>query len=71
MKEGEIMLNFWSLILLLLSAFYIIGAIFEFPIMFEGNPKSRFLMQKFGKKTLKIIMIVLGIALGVVAIIIR
>jgi len=65
------MLNFWSLILLLLSAFYIMGAIFEFPVMFEGNPKSRFLMQKFGKKTLKIIMIVLGIALGVTAIVIR
>ena len=65
------MLNFRSLILLLLSALYIFGAIFEFPIMFEGNPKSRFLMQKFGKKTLKKIMIVLGIALGVIAIVVR
>ncbi len=50
----------WSILLFLLAALYIVGAIFEFPIMFEGNPKTRLLMSKMGKKNLKIMILVFG-----------
>lgn len=63
-------MSVWSVILLLLSAFYLFGAIFEFPIMFEGNPKSRWLMQKIGKRNLRVVIIALGIIFAVLAMII-
>ncbi|MDW7650948.1 MAG: hypothetical protein SCK29_07575 [Bacillota bacterium] len=47
----------WSIILFLLALFYIFGALFEFPIMFEGNPKTRFIMKKIGKRNLKIVIL--------------
>ncbi|MBS4022694.1 MAG: hypothetical protein KGZ79_09795 [Dethiobacter sp.] len=50
----------WSIILFLLAALYIFGAIFEFPIIFEGNPKTRFLISKIGKKNLKIMFFILS-----------
>lgn len=49
-----------SLILLLVAVFYIAGAIFEFPIMFEGNFKTRWIIEKIGKKNHKLFLIVLG-----------
>lgn len=51
-------MSIWSMIFFLLAVFYVVGAIFEFPIMFEGNPKTRFLMSKMGKKNLKILIYV-------------
>lgn len=54
-------MSIWSIILFLLAALYIFGGIFEFPIMFEGNPKTRFIMSKIGKRNLKIVIIVLGV----------
>jgi hypothetical protein len=50
----------WSLILFLLALLYVVGALLEFPIMFEGNPKTRFLMKKMGKGGLKILFFVMG-----------
>lgn len=54
-------MSIWSIILFLLAALYIAGAIFEFPIMFDGNPKTRFIMKKIGKKNLKIVLIIMAI----------
>ncbi len=48
----------WSILLFLLAALYIVGGIFEFPIMFEGNPKTRFFISKMGKKNYKIMLFV-------------
>lgn len=58
-----------SVILLIIAAFYIVGAVFEFPIMFEGNFKTKWLMEKIGRKNLKLLLIVVGIILGVIAIV--
>ncbi len=49
-----------SLILLLVAVFYIAGAIFEFPIMFEGNFKTRWIIEKIGKKNHKLLLVVIG-----------
>lgn len=57
----------WSVLLFLLAALYIVGAIFEFPILFEANPKTRFIMSKIGKTNLKIVLIVFGVIFLVLA----
>ena len=49
-----------SFVLFLLAALYIFGALFEFPIMFEGNPKTKFLISKMGKRNYKILLFVLA-----------
>lgn len=63
--------SIWSLILFLLSALYLFGAIFELPFMFEGNPKSRWFMEKMGKRGLKLLMLAMGVVFAVVAVGIR
>lgn len=60
-------MSIWSIILYLLAALYIFGGIFEFPIMFEGNPKTRFIMSKIGKKNLKIMLFVFAAVFIVLA----
>lgn len=54
-------MSIWSIILFLLAALYIVGAIFEFPIMFEGNPKTRFMIKKIGKRNFKIVLFIMAI----------
>jgi hypothetical protein len=61
----------WSMVLFVLAIFYLVGAIFEFPIMFEGNPKTRFLMSKMGKKNLKIMIYLFALIFFVLAIVLR
>ncbi len=61
----------WSVILFLLATLYVFGAIFEFPIMFDGNPKTRWLMKKIGKKNLKIVFFVLAVIFIAIAIILK
>ncbi len=61
----------WSMILFLLATLYVFGAIFEFPIMFDGNPKTRWLLKKMGKKNLKILFFVMAAVFIVIAIIIK
>jgi len=56
-----------SLILFLLAAFYLFGAILEFPIMFDGNFKSRWLMERIGKKNLKLLMMAIGVVFAYLA----
>ncbi|MBS4031571.1 MAG: hypothetical protein KGZ63_09145 [Clostridiales bacterium] len=60
-------MSIWAIILFLLAVFYLFGAIFEFPIMFEGNPKTRFIMSKIGKKNLKILLVIFAVIFLVLA----
>ncbi len=64
-------MSIWSIIFFLLGALYLFGAIFEFPIMFEGNPKTRWLIEKMGKRNLKILILVMGAIFIALAIILR
>ncbi|MGI5853744.1 MAG: hypothetical protein ACOX8I_05420 [Bacillota bacterium] len=60
-----------SFILFLLAALYIFGGLFEFPIMFEGNPKTKFLISKMGKRNYKILLFVLAAIMVVVALLLK
>lgn len=64
-------MSVWSIILFLLGALYIVGGIFEFPIMFEGNPKTRFFISKMGRKNYKIMLFVFAAVFLVVAVMLR
>jgi Sec-independent protein secretion pathway component TatC len=61
----------WSIILFLLAALYLFGGIFEFPIMFEGNPKTRWLMEKMGKRNLKLLILSFAVIFAVLAVILK
>ncbi len=61
----------WSLLLFLLAALYVVGAIFEFPIMFDANPKTRWLMKKMGKSNLKLLFFIMAAVFIVLAIILK
>ncbi len=54
-----------SNILFAIGLLYLIAAFVELPIFYMGNPKTRFLIQKMGKRNYKIMLIVLGTALVV------
>ena len=64
-------MSVWSLILFLLAALYVAGAIFEFPLMFDGNPKTRWLMKKMGKGNLKILFYVMAAVFIVLAMMLK
>ena len=65
-------MSVWSIILFVLAALYAVGAIFEFPIFFEGNPKTRWLMAKVGgKRNWKIVLLVLAVILLILAVLLR
>ncbi len=64
-------MSVWSVILFLLAALYFVGAIFEFPIMFEGNPKTRFFISKMGRKNFKIMLFVFAAVFFVLAVMLR
>lgn len=57
-----------SIILFLLATLYIVGGLLEFPIMFDGNPKTRWIMNKIGKKNLKIVILLFGVIFMALAI---
>lgn len=52
-----------SFILFALGVLYLIAFMIEIPIFYEGNPKTRFFIEKMGKRNYKILLFVLGVAL--------
>jgi hypothetical protein len=64
-------MSVWSIIFFVLGALYLVGGLFEFPIMFEGNPKTRWLIEKMGKRNLKLLILAFGVIFIALAIILR
>lgn len=65
-------MSVWSVILFILAALYAVGAVMEFPLFFEGNPKTRWLMAKVGgKRNWKIVLLVLAVVFLVLALLLR
>ncbi len=52
-----------SFVLFALGVLYLIAFMIEIPIFYEGNPKTRFFIEKMGKRNYKILLFVLGVAL--------
>ncbi|MDP3305970.1 MAG: hypothetical protein Q8S15_07850 [Erysipelotrichaceae bacterium] len=50
----------YSILLFVLGVLYIVAAFIEIPFFYEGNPKTRFMIQKMGKKSYKILLVVFG-----------
>ncbi len=64
-------MSVWSIVLFLLAAVYLLGGIFEFPIVFERNPKSRLLIEAIGKRNFKLMLFVLAAIFIALAVMLR
>lgn len=60
-----------SFILFALGVFYLIACFIEIPLFYEGNPKTRFFIDKMGKRNYKIMLFVLGVAFLVGGVLLR
>lgn len=60
-----------STILFVLSLLYLVAFFVEVPLFYEGNPKTRFLIQKMGKKNYKLLLLVMGVLSGALALFLR
>ncbi len=62
----------WYVILLfVLGVLYLVAYFVEIPFFYEGNPKTRFMIQKMGKKNYKLLLLVFGIVFIAAALILR
>lgn len=62
----------WYVILLfVLGVLYLVAYFVEIPFFYEGNPKTRFMIQKMGKKNYKLLLLVFGIVFIALALILR
>lgn len=59
------------IILFVLALLYFVAYLVEIPIFYEGNPKTRFMIQKMGKKNYKFLLLGLGIVFFIAALVLR
>ncbi len=64
-------MDYLGLIFFLFAALYIIAYFVEIPIFYEGNPKTRFLINKLGKKGYKMLLLVFAAIFIVLAIVFK
>jgi hypothetical protein len=64
-------MNLVSTLLFVLSLLYLVAFFVEVPLFYEGNPKTRFLIQKMGKKNYKLLLLVMGVLSGALALFLR
>lgn len=64
-------MDYLGLIFFLLAALYLIAYFVEIPIFYEGNPKTRFLIEKLGKKGYKMLLLVFAAIFIVLAIVFK
>jgi hypothetical protein len=50
----------YAILFFVLGVLYLVAAFIEIPFFYEGNPKTRFMIQKMGKKNYKILLVVFG-----------
>lgn len=48
----------WAIVFFLLGVVYLIAYFIEIPFFYEGNPKTKFLMDKLGKKGYKLLLLI-------------
>jgi hypothetical protein len=59
------------IILFVLALMYFVAYFVEIPLFYEGNPKTRFMIQKMGKKNYKFLLLALGIVFLIAALVLR
>lgn len=55
-----------GLVFLLIAVVYLFGTLFEIPFVFE-NPKSKWIVDKIGKKQTKILFIIIAVIFFILA----
>lgn len=48
----------WAIVFFLLGVVYLIAYFIEIPFFYEGNPKTKFLMDKLGRKGYKLLLLI-------------
>jgi hypothetical protein len=56
-----------SIFFLVLGILYLVAYFIEIPLFYEGNPKTRFMIQKMGKKNYKFLLLGFGAILLILA----
>jgi hypothetical protein len=64
-------MNTWSIVFFILGALYLVAYFVEIPFFYEGNPKTKFMIQKMGKKNYKLLLLVFAIIFLVVAFLLK
>ena len=64
-------MNTWSIVFFILGALYLVAYFVEIPFFYEGNPKTKFIIQKMGKKNYKLLLLVFAVIFLVVAFLLK
>ncbi len=64
-------MNTWSIVFFILGALYLVAYFVEIPFFYEGNPKTKFMIQKLGKKNYKLVLLVFAVIFLVVAFLLK
>ena len=51
-------MNWLSIFFFVVAVIYLVAYFVEMPIFYEGNPKTRFFIEKLGKKGYKLLLLV-------------
>lgn len=60
-------MNTWAIVFFLLAVLYLVAYFVEIPIFYEGNPKTKFMIDKLGKKNYKLFLLGLAVIFLVLA----
>lgn len=60
-------MNTWAIVFFLLAVLYLVAYFVEIPIFYEGNPKTKFLIDKLGKKGYKLLLLIFAAVFLVLA----
>lgn len=50
-------MNTWSIVFFVLAVLYLVAYFVEIPFFYEGNPKTKFMIDKLGKKNYKLLLL--------------
>lgn len=51
-------MNWMAIFFFVVAVIYLVAYFVEMPIFYEGNPKTRFFIEKLGKKGYKLLLLV-------------
>lgn len=64
-------MNTWSIVFFLLAILYLVAYFVEIPFFYEGNPKTKFMIDKLGKKNYKLLLLGFAVIFLVLAFIFK
>jgi len=64
-------MNTWSIVFFLFAVLYLVAYFVEIPFFYEGNPKTKFMIDKLGKKNYKLLLLGFAVIFLVLAFIFK